>query len=99
MAFDPRGCGITIPYKCPRLNISYDIDRIGYYDYLHEFFEDQAVECARRPTRVHSQLMGTSFVARDIRALFLAIGEGGLIRYYGASYGTLLGSTLAAMFP
>lgn len=43
--------------------------------------------------------MGTAYVARDIKAIAEAIGEDGLIRYIGYSYGTLLGATTAAMFP
>lgn len=46
-----------------------------------------------------SQLVGTAFTARDAMSIVNALGEDGMIRYWGSSYGTLLGSTIAAMFP
>lgn len=45
------------------------------------------------------QFVGTAFTARDILAVVDALGEDGMVRYWGISYGTLLGATLAAMFP
>jgi|TARA_R110002003_G_scaffold104_9_gene8261 pimeloyl-ACP methyl ester carboxylesterase len=59
----------------------------------------QADECATKELKDDNALIGTAYVARDIKAIAEALGEDGLIRYIGYSYGTLLGATTAAMFP
>lgn len=66
---------------------------------IYTSYAEQGAQCAKGAERNHGTLMGTAFVARDIDAIFQALDEDGLIRYLGYSYGTVLGATLAAMFP
>lgn len=63
-------------------------------------FTLQGKDCAKNPTGMEGQYIGSPANARDVVAIAQALaGEDGFVRYYGVSYGTLLGSTLSAMFP
>lgn len=45
------------------------------------------------------RFIGTAFVARDMIQIVDALDEDGLLRFWGTSYGTMIGQTAAAMFP
>ncbi|KAL5119967.1 hypothetical protein ACEQ8H_002065 [Pleosporales sp. CAS-2024a] len=97
VSFDPRGVGLTTPYTCaenPGDSGSYNTNE-GLTTAFN-YNTAQANDCA---SAQYSDLVGTAYVARDIKAIAEALGEDGLIRYWGYSYGTLLGATLSAMFP
>ncbi|KAF2030923.1 alpha/beta-hydrolase [Setomelanomma holmii] len=100
IGFDPRGTGLSIPYNCTSLNRSpaYKDTDSNIQRLLNEL-SLQAAECAKSANKERNELMGTAYVARDVKSIAEALGEDGLIRYMGYSYGTLLGATVAAMFP
>ncbi|KAK3677511.1 hypothetical protein LTR78_002361 [Recurvomyces mirabilis] len=114
ISWDPRGTGFTIPFQCDvselgstatpsnskrslgelvNVNIT-DIFSNGGWDYAGQ----NADLCYAQANKTGS-LIGTAFVARDMMHIVDALGEDGLLRYYGWSYGTALGAYVVAMFP
>lgn len=89
-----------MPFECDSLDRTRDYKNTdGDLENLYKALTTQANECGHPDWKADNALMGTAYVARDIKAIAEAIGEDNLIRYIGYSYGTLLGATTAAMFP
>ncbi|KIX01218.1 uncharacterized protein Z518_08943 [Rhinocladiella mackenziei CBS 650.93] len=109
VAFDPRGTGNTIPFNCtPEDGSSLkrrESDSLVSTNVTERFFHggwDNAVtraELCYTTNNKTGQFLGTTSAARDMLAIVNALGEDGLLRYYGWSYGTALGEYFAAMFP
>lgn len=98
-----RGVGLSTPYKCPRVqSVTGSSLPLADTDGLNATYitnVNQGLYCDQSEYREASTLVGTAFTARDLMSIVNALGEDGMIRYWGSSYGTLLGATIGAMFP
>ncbi|PGH15309.1 hypothetical protein AJ79_02474 [Helicocarpus griseus UAMH5409] len=112
IGFDPRGTGRTIPFACnvnwteaPSVAGLKRRSDIAHRDLITMFneggWDDSAyvAETCYEAQKSKGSFLSTAFVARDMKRIIEAIGEDGKLRFWGASYGTLLGQTFAAMFP
>lgn len=114
VSWDPRGTGKTLPFDCgmdalmlptPQGHSKRDYSGIAsanltdyFLDYGWDSAGDIADACYASMNQT-GQYIGTAFTARDMMNIVDALGEDGMLRYYGWSYGTVLGSYAAAMFP
>lgn len=111
VSWDPRGTGYTIPFACdveaiaPAPAQKRDVGTLVSTNLTEVFLNggwelagQLADYCAQQANETGT-LIGTVFTARDMMEIVDALGEDGLLRYYGWSYGTALGSYAAAMFP
>ena len=111
VSWDPRGTGKTLPFACNISGATGNQKRNEEGDHLikvnstEAFLNagyDQAVayaEACYESNKGVGEYIGTTFAARDVMQIVDALGDGGMLRYYGLSYGTALGDYIAAMFP
>ncbi|KAL7619812.1 hypothetical protein AAE478_010357 [Parahypoxylon ruwenzoriense] len=107
VSWDPRGTGNTLRFTC------YPEDPIGYYVTMGTTLAGSAdtalgqlwAEANIVANQCYNNLkdvgdyVGMAFAARDMMSIVDALGEDGLLRYWGISGGTPMGATVAAMFP
>jgi len=104
VGFDPRGVGSSDPLGCldtegldTLLSTDVDPDDPASVDALTTLIEGQAEACLSTNPELTKHVT-TVETAKDLDVLRALVGDDQL-HYYGASYGTFLGSTYAALFP
>ncbi|KAF4969871.1 hypothetical protein FZEAL_10153 [Fusarium zealandicum] len=110
ISFDTRGTGKTIPFACgEKANSSttsrrdvQTLPQASLWPYItKEKWQDinmLADACYKRQQK-HGRFLSTAFTARDMMSIVDALDEDGKLRYWGISYGTILGQVAASMFP
>jgi pimeloyl-ACP methyl ester carboxylesterase len=114
ISWDPGGTGKTIPFNCGDISSALSggnsqqergepkLTNWNLTDYFLRVGWDAAgalVNACYDVMRETGQYVGTAFTARDMIKIANELNEDGLLRYYGWSYGTVLGAYTAAMFP
>ncbi len=102
VTFDPRGVGQSSPIVChddlqKLIALDPTPDNAAEWDGVKAESKTFADACTKKYGDLLSAL-GTKNVARDMDAIRLALGEDKL-NYVGYSYGTVIGSVYADMYP
>lgn len=111
VSWDQRGTVDVMPYSC----FNSTTDRLlspGYHANLGVTTRDtaelgrnwalgtmEAQACYEYAKDRGTELLGTVYTVRDVMQMVDALGGDQMLRFWGLSYGTVVGATAAAMFP
>lgn len=107
VAFDPRATGSTV-FSCftdPLAKAQHTFNS-GVTSTASDVAEGQlwaagtvySNACLETQAK-NSSLVNSPFYARDLISVVDALGEDGMLRFWGLSYGTIVAATVSAMFP
>ncbi|CRK40525.1 hypothetical protein BN1708_008250 [Verticillium longisporum] len=107
VAFDPRATGSTV-FSCftdPLAKAQHTFNS-GVASTASDVAEGQlwaagtvySNACLETQAK-NSSLVNAPFYARDLISVVDALGEDGMLRFWGLSYGTIVAATVSAMFP
>ncbi|KFY65528.1 hypothetical protein V496_02471 [Pseudogymnoascus sp. VKM F-4515 (FW-2607)] len=106
VTFDPRGTGTTIPFNCTSdptelfsLSDGFTVGTVSEVDgsnFAHA--KHVASICAAYHQDI-GPFIGTSDFVNDLISAVDAIEDDKMLRFWGISYGTTVGATVAAMYP
>lgn len=105
IGMDPRGIGRSAPVSCGFTTEQGILSNVPPYAENNADVTAQAAvarsiaeQCAAHDTAGTMRYMTTANTARDLDRIRIALGEE-KISYFGVSYGTVLGSAYASLFP
>ncbi|KFY17412.1 hypothetical protein V492_00661 [Pseudogymnoascus sp. VKM F-4246] len=106
VTFDPRGTGNTIPFNCTddpielyALSNGLRVDTTDEVDGLNFAHAKQLSSLCAAYHKDIGQFVGTADFVNDLITAVDAIEDDKMLRFWGISYGTTVGATVAAMYP